>query len=659
MKKLVIFLIILSVIFNAFALGYPYFFQESGFPVIVGKSLIGTVSLMIQGERFNIFIHSPENITYNFTNLSEPFTIPLNVSSDKAVESWWYTLNDITHSAVVEENILFVPNSSFDAVRGWNRLDVFANNSIGVIESQNVSFFVSVPNTAPVLSYLPDEMLACEGRSNFSYEFNATDLDENPLEFSLTPSNPFYVVPVDWTDGRELVVDAHLISDLLSKSHVGIHDLTVGVTDGNLSDSKEFSIDVIEINNAPSVANIGARTIWTSGDNHTFAYQVRVLDIEEGTETEGDFIFNLTFLTGTPFFSISDTGFMSVTPDESNIGVYSLRVCVTDNGISNIHENISYCGTGNPRTTCRDFSLTVTNINRAPSITSFSPTELQFGMTGTQRTEFSVTKYDPDWTIPDSYWFVNGVLVQYNLGTNSTDGFSYVPGCGVSGLKIVKVEITDGLLNASMQWNVTVQAVSCQDVGGGGGGGGGACFEKWACEEWSTCQALDYSFEFGGNVSAVDFLAIKSQCESLNFPDSNCGLQLRNCIDLNTCKNKIFKKAKPSEVQACYLTSAPSCSDGIKNCHDNSCEILTDCGGPCPACPSCSDGIQNQGEEGKDCGGPCPNVCPPELPIKRIPLWWYLVVLIILTLIVIIIIKLRNIILILKRGKKTGQYGQS
>jgi len=48
-----------------------------------------------------------------------------------------------------------------------------------------------------------------------------------------------------------------------------------------------------------------------------------------------------------------------------------------------------------------------------------------------------------------------------------------------------------------------------------------------------------------------------------------------------------------------------SCFDGIKNCHDGSCEEEIDCGGPCDPCPSCSDGIQNQGEDGVDCGGPC------------------------------------------------------
>jgi hypothetical protein len=52
-----------------------------------------------------------------------------------------------------------------------------------------------------------------------------------------------------------------------------------------------------------------------------------------------------------------------------------------------------------------------------------------------------------------------------------------------------------------------------------------------------------------------------------------------------------------------------TCYDGIRNCHDGSCESGIDCGGPCKDCPTCFDEIQNQGEEGIDCGGPC-DPCP-------------------------------------------------
>jgi hypothetical protein len=88
----------------------------------------------------------------------------------------------------------------------------------------------------------------------------------------------------------------------------------------------------------------------------------------------------------------------------------------------------------------------------------------------------------------------------------------------------------------------------------------------------------------------------------LGWDSEHCGFQLRECIDLNKC-NKTFNQ--PNLYRSCYYTLNPSCFDKIKNCHNRSCEVLMDCGGPCPACPSCSDKIKNQGEDDIDCGGPC------------------------------------------------------
>ena len=101
------------------------------------------------------------------------------------------------------------------------------------------------------------------------------------------------------------------------------------------------------------------------------------------------------------------------------------------------------------------------------------------------------------------------------------------------------------------------------------------CEEKWVCSEWSPCT-----------------------------PE---GIQTRKCVDLNRCGTK---RKKPPEIRSCEYIG--TCSDGIKNCHDGSCEEGVDCGGPCAPCPkpaSCFDGIKNchdgSCEEGVDCGGPC------------------------------------------------------
>ncbi len=73
------------------------------------------------------------------------------------------------------------------------------------------------------------------------------------------------------------------------------------------------------------------------------------------------------------------------------------------------------------------------------------------------------------------------------------------------------------------------------------------CNESWNCSEWGPC-----------------------------LPN---GTQSRTCVDLNDCGTT---KDMPPLVQECEYIG--TCDDGIKNCHNGSCEEGIDCGGPCPPC---------------------------------------------------------------------------
>ena len=227
---------------------------------------------------------------------------------------------------------------------------------------------------------------------------------------------------------------------------------------------------------------------------------------------------------------------------------------------------------------------------------------------------FNITKFDPDGTIPDAYWYVDNKQKQYNFG-NVSDEFNFVFGCGVSGDHKIKAEITDGLLNDSVTWNVSVTNVPCPSPGPGGGGGGGGlvCSPSWGCNPWEVCQNAQLSLE-EGFLSGYDYRIVQQNCTDRQLTDERCGVQIRNCNDLRECTIDL---GKPDEAQACLYIADPSCSDGVKNCHDGECEILIDCGGSCERCPSCSDGIKNQGEEGVDCGGACPWQCVPAVPLLK------------------------------------------
>ncbi len=633
---------------------------EATSPVAMNISVTGPVIP-------HITIASPENTTYNF-NIVDDYIIDLNVSANFEVNTWWYDLLDLENNITINSSVIFTPNTTINAVNGSNKLLVYANDSSGDIANSNVTFYVNViTNVAPVIEHIDSEIYICEG-NYLSYYFNATDSNGDVLTSDISPKNPFYVFPV--LSLGETLTKFEIISGTLSKSHAGgvnagskTYEETVSVSDpGGLSDSKQTNMTVIEINNAPNMGNIGVQTVQTQGENNTFYKQVQVADIEDGNQDSGNLIFNITILNSTGnnvnLFNISSNGVMNYTGNESHIGVYNISVCVTDNEIENPHPGIiGNCSQdGSAIQSCKNFSLTVTDENRQPTIINYYPINLSFNVSGTDGLLFNITTYDPDQTPIDIYWYVDGVKKKFVSGIDdgsSVDEFTYTFGCEVSGSHTVKAEITDGLLNDFVQWNIDVIYVGCPvDIPRGGGLGMPGCPEKWVCGDWVVCQNAEKSLE-EGIVSGENYRTIKDYCLKNNWDEKFCGLQIKNCFDLNYC-NATFKK--PEEIQVCFYTEKPSCDDGIKNCHHGACEFLVDCGGPCPPCPTCSDEIQNQGEEGIDCGGPCPWPCPieEELPtIKKSYVKYTLIILLMLS-IIIIAIKLISIFKIKKKIKRAN-----
>ena len=196
-----------------------------------------------------------------------------------------------------------------------------------------------------------------------------------------------------------------------------------------------------------------------------------------------------------------------------------------------------------------------------------------------------------------------------------------------------------------LHWNILVSGTACPVFGGDGGGGGGGggsgpvCIEKWGCQNWNECKDAPEGLRVGF-LTGEEFRIVKKSCGENFWNEALCGYQNRICEDVNIC-GTVYSKEET--VQACHFVLNPSCSDGVKNCHDGECEFLVDCGGSCRACATCSDRIQNQGEEVIDCGGPCPYNCPSQTPRREIPLFYWIAGLIILVLLIIVVIRIYQI----------------
>src|SRR3989344_885682 len=508
-------------------------------------------------------------------------------------------------------------------------------------------------NNQPIILDLPSEILVCEGQA-LGYYFNVSDADVNLDRVDISPVDPFFATITKNPEPGKTVYEALIFSGVLGKNRVNRNqgyrtypELVSAIDRNNGIDTKNIDITVIEINHALSMSNIGVKTVWTIGDDNLFDYQVQASDIEDGNQNSGNLTFNISFLDGAPrLFNISKNGTMFFDPNvDLNLSavslpiIYNISVCVNDTGLEAIHQNISLCNQdGKSMTTCQQFSLTVTNENRAPIITSHYPINLSFKAKGEEAIYFNASYRDPDTTVPDAYWYVDDVFSKYNNGSLFSE-FQFSFPCGIGGEHNVSLSVTDGALNSSLQWNISLEATSCPVSSSGGGGGGfSRCEEMWGCFDWNVCQDAATSFE-QEILSEEDYGLIKAGCKNDFIPDDHCGFQIRDCTDVNFCNST---RLMPDLVQGCFFVQNPSCTDGVKNCHDNSCELLIDCGGTCGACATCSDKKQNQGEQGIDCGGPCPGICLPKQPFFRLSfLYYFLFFLILLVIIVIVIMIIR------------------
>lgn len=652
---LVLSMILFLLIFGIFNMVTLYFFGLPLSPVAITGKVVDTGVILLTVDEFQklVVIHSPLNTTYEF-NKGDIYLIDLNVSANfevEPVDGWKYSLYDLRHGVSIENDTLFTPNSSVVAVRWANLLTVYANELDANWISSTVVFGVNVPNSAPIIGNISEPILICEnerlGDLNSSF-FNATDVDEDVLTGDISPKNPFYLL--DLGDYGYNVSLFKIISLPLIKNLVRDYSETVQVVDSSgAPDSRVVNISVIEINNPATFDNgLGAETVWLVGENSTFNHDYSVSDKEVDLGM-GSLNYSLTWAAGENLFDInSDSGVIGYIPNSNDVGkTYHLTTTVCDDAISNIHQNFSFCAAKGHfyGSICVNdsFTLTVTNDNRAPQIINYTPYNLS-EVNGDATVNFNVTVYDPDMVnaYPDILWYVNGVLKE-TVENFSNDSYGLVLACGVSGSYNVTVLASDGLLNDSQSWVFNVLNVDCpvpSSSGGGGGGGGGSsgCVENWVCDDWGVCQNSKRSFE-AGVLSLEDYNSNLEICSQNQYDERFCGFQITLCQDINLCNNTSPRIPMPAEMRACYFTENPNCMDGITNCHDGSCELLVDCGGPCSPCATCSDGKQNQGETGVDCGGPCPYLCPVSEPLGIVSILMIILSLLLLLLVIYIIYK--------------------
>ncbi len=233
----------------------------------------------------------------------------------------------------------------------------------GSITTTLTAFDITVVNVndVPGISGTPTAII----NQNQAYSFTPSsyDIDGDTLTFSGSGLPGW--LSVNPTTGE--------LSGTPGQSDVGVHNnIQLTVQDASLSASlAPFSITVVDVNDAP---DIGGTPVATVNQAQAYSFIPTVIDVDGDPVTLS--------VTGLPGWMTFDavTGELAGTPGQADIGVYNnIQIHGTDGLLS---------GSTPP------FSITVNNVNDAPSITGSPPTIVMQHQA--YNTVFSATDVDGD-----------------------------------------------------------------------------------------------------------------------------------------------------------------------------------------------------------------------------------------------------------------------
>lgn len=196
---------------------------------------------------------------------------------------------------------------------------------------------------------------------------------------------------------------------------------------------------IIPISNVAPI--IISEPIITATEDQLYSYQVEASDPNE------DILTYSSIIKPEGMSIDSESGLISWTPANNQVGIHQVIVEISDGKLS----------------TTQSFEIEVSNVNNLPQILSYLPGSLNVVVNEGESIKFEVQAYDVDLNTTLSYqWFLNGKLVLDSTvsGDGSKSSWIYSASYGDYSQKIVKILISDGELENSIQWNIIINDIT-------------------------------------------------------------------------------------------------------------------------------------------------------------------------------------------------------
>jgi hypothetical protein len=380
-----------------------------------------------------------QSFTIDVTNVNDPPTItstPITSATDDLLYMYNVDADDVDIGDTLNFSLTVFPTGmTIDPVTGliqWTPNDGHIGPNIvtvvvtdGSFETDSQMFTISVANANDFPTIISSALTTAVEDSPYSYDVAAQDPDPDTLTYNLT------------TQPAGMTIDSvtGLILWTPLNNQVGSNNVVVEVLDGNGgSDTQSFTINVANTNDVPTITSSG---ITSATEDMQYSYDVEANDVDVGDTMT----FSLTtFPSGMTIDS--STGLITWIPVNNQVGVNNVEVFVSD---------------GNGGDDTQSFTISVSNTNDAPTITS---TPILAGV------EDTVYNYDVDAADIDM-----GDTLTYSLTTypttmvidSATGIITWTPANSDVGMNSVTVKVSD-LDNEQITQSFVISVTNTNDA---------------------------------------------------------------------------------------------------------------------------------------------------------------------------------------------------
>ncbi|WP_025820332.1 tandem-95 repeat protein [Shewanella marina] len=317
--------------------------------------------------------------------------------------------------------------------------------------SSSRSFWVTVKNVndRPTISSLPHKTINEDSNTgNIIFTISDIDTPVSSLILSRSSSNQTLVPTGNISLGG--TGQYRYVKVTPAPNQYGNALITVNVSDGALSASRQFWVTVNAINDRPTISGISSRTMNEDSNTGTIGFTVGDIDTSVNSLTLSRSSNNQS-LVPNGNISVWGTGanrYVKVTPKANQSGSALITVNVSDGALL----------------ASRQFWVTVKPINDRPTIGGISNRTInEDSNTGTigftvGDIDTSVNSLTLSRTSSNQSLVPNGNISVWGAGANRY--IKVTPKANQSGVADITVTVSDGSLTASRQFRLTVNAIN-------------------------------------------------------------------------------------------------------------------------------------------------------------------------------------------------------